>query len=253
MPKLFCCSDIHSAYTPWMKALDEAGFDENNPEHKIIVCGDLFDRMDESQQVYEFAKEMLEKDRMIYCKGNHEQLMLDLIERKYAQSHDVSNGTFKTIIDLAPTAKDTQEACMVAYEKLKPLFDKMVNYVETEHFVFCHSWVPVNVDDNLPMYYKKNRKFSIKKDWRYSHQSEWDDAAWLNPLDMAMSGFGIDKTICSGHWHSSKGWAMQNGTPEFGEGAIFKPFYYEEKLIMIDAATAVSHRVNCLVIEDEFI
>lgn len=32
MPKLFVCSDVHSAYTPWMKALNEAGFDENNEQ-----------------------------------------------------------------------------------------------------------------------------------------------------------------------------------------------------------------------------
>ena len=95
MPKLFCCSDIHSAYTPWMKALDEAGFDENNPEHHIVVCGDLFDRMDESQQVYDFVMDMLDKGKMTYIKGNHESLMEDLLQRGHAQSHDYSNGTYK--------------------------------------------------------------------------------------------------------------------------------------------------------------
>ena len=27
MPKFFVSSDIHSAYTPWMNALNEAGFE----------------------------------------------------------------------------------------------------------------------------------------------------------------------------------------------------------------------------------
>ena len=70
--KFFVCSDIHSAYTPWMKALNEAGFDENNDNHKIIVCGDLFDRMDETKEVYEFALDMINKDKLIYVSGNHE-------------------------------------------------------------------------------------------------------------------------------------------------------------------------------------
>ena len=47
MIKYFCSSDVHSFYTEWMLALASKGFDINNPEHKIIVCGDLFDRGDE--------------------------------------------------------------------------------------------------------------------------------------------------------------------------------------------------------------
>lgn len=43
MSKWFVRSDIHSAYAIWMEALVANGFDKNNPDHKILVCGDLFD------------------------------------------------------------------------------------------------------------------------------------------------------------------------------------------------------------------
>ena len=86
MAKFFVASDIHSAYTPWMKALRGAGFDKNNANHKIIVCGDLFDRMDETMQVYNFVKEMDELGRFIYVKGNHESLLFDCMR-------DIKQGT----------------------------------------------------------------------------------------------------------------------------------------------------------------
>lgn len=41
------------------------------------------------------------------------------------------------------------------------------------------------------------------------------------------------------------------GKPEWGEGADFSPFYYEDKLIRIDACTAYTGKVNVLVLEDD--
>ena len=42
--KYFVSSDIHGFFDEWMFALKRENFDISNPEHKIIVCGDLFDR-----------------------------------------------------------------------------------------------------------------------------------------------------------------------------------------------------------------
>jgi len=90
------------------------------------------------------------------------------------------------------------------------------------------------------------------ENWREAHQSQWDDAMWLNSFDMIEQGFDIEKCVVAGHWHSSYGRHMVDGTPEFGTGANFSTFYYKDKLIMLDACTAYSHKVNCLMIEDVF-
>lgn len=60
----------------------------------------------------------------------------------------------------------------------------------------------------------------------------------------------ILKTIVCGHWHTSYGHSKyeHKGT-EFGEDADFSP-YYGPGIIAIDACTAFSGKVNCLVIED---
>ena len=49
---------------------------------------------------------------------------------------------------------------------------------------------------------------------------------------------------------ASAGWARAEGRSEFGEDAKFEP-YYGDGYIAIDGMTAISHKVNILVIEDE--
>ena len=44
MKKLFVVSDVHSFYNHLIKALNEKGFDKNNPDHWFVSCGDLLDR-----------------------------------------------------------------------------------------------------------------------------------------------------------------------------------------------------------------
>ena len=60
------------------------------------------------------------------------------------------------------------------------------------------------------------------------------------------------QTIVCGHWHCSYGHHIVDGTPEFGDGANFNPFY-ADGIIAIDACTAASHKVNVVVLEDEFL
>lgn len=264
MAKLFVCSDIHSAYTPWMKVLQDAGFDESNEDHKIVVCGDLFDRMDESLQVYDFAKDMLEKNKLVYVLGNHESLMEECIVRGYAARHDWSNGTAKSIIDLAPHAGNFMDACFVVHEKMKPLWSKAVNYFETKNYIFVHGWIPVTCNDDLPVYYTKNRSFEFNPDWRAAHFSEWEQARWLNGMDMARKGFvEPGKTVVCGHWHCSYGHyvnafkdAVANNTEiaaeEFGPTAIWDP-YYGDGIIAIDRCTVYTGEVNVVALEDELL
>lgn len=231
--KFFVCSDIHSAYTPWMKALDEAGFNKNNDSHKIIMCGDLFDRTNETLKVYDFAKEMLDKDKMIYVRGNHEVLITEMCERGYPLSHDLHNGTVQTVKDLSQNPDTWEDACAVAIKKLKPLLNKTVNYYETKNYVFCHSTLP----------YGEN--------WRNTDDTEWNDAMWPNPFIWAKhNGNKTGKTIVFGHYHTSWAWSRDGVGPEFDEDACFKP-YHGKGYIGIDSCVAYTGFCNVIVIEDK--
>lgn len=250
MPKLFVCSDIHSGYTPWMKALNETGFDENNPDHKIIVCGDLFDRLDETKEVYEFALDMIGKNKLIYIMGNHELLMREMLDRGLSLWYDQHNGTAKTYYHLLNAYADKISKNKTDNELVKKLlqllYDKMVNYFETKHYVFCHGFLPVvkQSDDS----------YKINRHWRRASQKNWESAMWINGMEMVHNGLYLkDKAIVVGHFHSSWGRYQFEDKPEFGEGADFSPYYYEDKLIAIDSCVAYTNKLNVLVIEDEFI
>ena len=66
MKKYFVCSDIHSHYNELMTALNDAKFDINNPEHILIVLGDIFDRGDQSIEVYNFLRGLPLSRRVLY-------------------------------------------------------------------------------------------------------------------------------------------------------------------------------------------
>ena len=89
--KYFIVSDIHSFYAPLKKALDEAGYDLSNPNHTLVVLGDVFDRGPDTLKVYDFLANMVPSERLILVRGNHERLMLDLIRRGYPENYDFSN------------------------------------------------------------------------------------------------------------------------------------------------------------------
>lgn len=78
MEKYFITSDTHSFYNELIEELNNKGFDVNNNDHIIIMCGDLFDRGPDSLKIYNFIKS-LPKDRRVLIRGNHEYLFIDLL------------------------------------------------------------------------------------------------------------------------------------------------------------------------------
>ena len=248
--KIFAVSDIHSFYTPMKEALDEAGFESGNEQQLLVACGDCFDRGNESQQVLDYLMNVPNK---VLVKGNHESLFEEFCQRRYPMSHDWSNGTAKTIMDLAPEAKNWDVACMVAIEKMKPLLDQMVDYYETENYIFVHSFVALKYNDNYPVCYTRNRKFEYNPDWRTAHASAWETARWGNPFKLADDGLNkTGKTIVHGHFHNSYGWAAKGIGSEFGEDACFD-ICKHDGCIGLDSCCAYTHKVNILVIEDNLI
>lgn len=284
----FISSDIHSFFDEWQKALKRKGFDVNNKDHVIVVVGDIFDRGKKPLEVYEFLRG-LPKDRRILIRGNHEALLRDLVERRYAESHDVSNGTEDTLYYIAglPGSKEhrtsfyrecsklgakygsqlweelrskyERESRSVYHGKVLEILDwiysdEWVNYWETPNHVFVHSWIPTiehyRFDDFLMMYVKA-RKDECRDDWRNATQTEWEDAMWGCPWKKAKGKLNnTGKTIVCGHWHTSD--FFNNLTKQRKSDfdcPIFKSKRY--KLIGLDACTAGSGKVNCLVMKEE--
>ena len=252
MPKLFIVSDIHGFYNQFRKFLDQAGFDETNPDHWLISCGDHFDRGPKNNEVMKYIMNL---PRRVIIKGNHELLFDEMCARGYPETHDVSNGTANTIAELGYLGAmdgDWSEACDRAYKRTRPFFKEMVNYFETENYIFVHSWIPTHPAENLGPWYLQKPFDSYNPNWREGNNVEWESAMWGNPFKKAAEGLNkTDKIIVFGHWHCSTGWAHSK-TDEFGLNSRWDP-YYGEGFIAIDRCTAATKQVNVLVLEDNFI
>ena len=182
-------------------------------------------------------------------------LFEDLVYRCYPEFHDYSNGTLDTVKIIGNYSLDHQFdlCCERALNRTKKYRRDMVDYFETKNYIFVHSWIPLQCNDNLPDHYTRNRKFEFDPDWRNASFKDWERARWGNPYEMAaIKGFLPDKTLVFGHWHCSTGWALSEGRSEFDADAKFEP-YYGDGFISIDACTAHSGKVNVLVLEDEFL
>lgn len=252
--KYFVSSDVHGFYNAWIKALEEKQFNINNPEHKIIVCGDLFDRGSEAVEVQSFVMELIKQDKIILIKGNHEDLALELIQN-YANyiydiksSHHWHNGTFQTLLQLTGMNYYDAITCLLEFKRLsiatdyvRNIIPKMVNYYETNNYVFVHAWVPLAPITN---------KFDTN--WRNAGEKAWEKARWHNPVELYKRKLYLnDKTLVFGHWHCSAFWANKNFelNGEYGEKACYEPFITDE-IIALDACTVISGKVNVIVLED---
>lgn len=250
MKEFFFFSDCHGNKDALKEAIDKSGFDKNNTNHFLVGLGDYFDRFNQPQEIMDYLNSI---ERKILVLGNHEELLINCINRGYPMSHDWHNGTAQTIIDLAPNAKTFDVACAVAYEKVKDFIGSMVNYVELKNHIGVHSFVPLKCNDKLPPHYIKNRKFEFKKDWRDATDKEWNDARWGNPYELAKQGLLPEKTLVFGHFHTSYPRAKYEGKIEFGEGANFD-IYYGDGYIAIDGCVAADNgQINVFKIEDDFI
>ena len=263
MPKLFVVSDIHGFYNELIAALADAGFDESNEDHWLITCGDHFDRGPDPNRVMKF---LMNLPRKILIKGNHEQLLDDLCQRGYSESHDYHNGTIQTALELGSLGSlfdmDAGETLDRAYRRTRPFFNSMVNYFETENYIFVHSWIPTLPGEGLDgkPWHTKSRVDIFNPEWRNGNEVEWEDAVWGNPFKNAALGLNqTGKTIVFGHWHCSYGWAYGNQVnperdqlKEYSKDATWEP-YYGDGFIAIDRCTALTKQVNVLVLEDEFI
>lgn len=254
MKKLFVISDVHSFLTPLKKALDEAGFDPENKDHWLISCGDLFDRGPESKELLHYIMSL---ERKILVKGNHDILLKTLCIREFPYSHDLHNGTAKTVEDLGDSGQPFHEKCQRTFDRTARYRELLVNYFETENYIFVHSWIPLNV-----MYHKgaskpwhqDNKTYEYREDWRKANETAWEEAMWGNPFIHYINGMNkTGKTIVFGHWHCSTGHRLAgNCKTEFEEDAVWDPFY-GDNIIGIDRCTAHTGEVNVLVLEDEFI
>lgn len=248
--KCFVVADVHSFYDEMMEALNKKGFDKDNPQHVFISLGDLLDRGNKPLECLDFVNSL---ERKILIKGNHEDLLEDVFDRKFFMSHDYHNGTAQTCEKLAyfDFKKDTliddyKDVISKAEEseELKKYLSSLIDYFETDKYVGVHGWIPRN------------------EDWR---GGDWSSSRWKNGMEEWDRGIRVDgKTVLCGHWHTSWGHRfLHHDGLEFNNYDVFEKFFpnvnikglkakftpfKDNGIIALDACTAYSGFVNCIVL-----
>ncbi len=250
--KYYVVSDIHGFFTPMNKALTDAGFFTDTEPHKLVVLGDLFDRGTEIDKLQAFILNLMKKNEVILIRGNHEDLFVKLatIDMGIPYKHHVSNGTYETALQMTGYSfSEAKNRCADFANAMKntlfyqQIIPSTLDYFETEHYIFVHGWIPCARETA--------NHFSPIVQWRDVAPDEWVKARWYNGMCAANQGVTEEgKTILCGHWHTSFGHNVyEHNGPEFGDGADYSP-YYAPGIIALDACTAISGIVNCIVIED---
>lgn len=288
MKKYFVVSDIHSFYTPLKNSLRLAGYQKKNKDHILIVCGDVFDRGEETLEVYRFLTS-IPKKRCILVKGNHESLFMELLKKSAPDDYDFSNGTVKTFCAIAGVDEDVLSSSyyfkngigdkyrdrirlawrnIVAEVEGSKIYtwlnsDQWKDYHELDEFIFVHSFIPLKASDGLPYYYVNNRRFEYFKDWRTeATDQDWEAARWGCPWKQYKDGYFAEeikngKKLVVGHWRCSDFWSRFGG--DYDNDDIF----YDGHIVAIDGGVknvyvngpytkpVMVHHQNVFVIDEE--
>jgi serine/threonine protein phosphatase 1 len=238
--KLFVTSDIHGHYTELIRALDECGFDCENPNHIFVCCGDLFDRGKENMRVYDFVKSLKHK---ILIRGNHEDYLCTILGSGDTSVYAESNGTDITVKELLGDVVIDANGCFdttAHTKKIREIMDfvnSMQYYYETDDYVFTHGWLPIVFEGHYPLVDPAWRNAS-EDAWMVARVLEWQQ---LYGVKATLKG----KTIVCGHRPARLGYMYDS----FREPDCSMPFY-GDGMIAIDAGTIRSGRVNVLVVEE---
>lgn len=251
--KYFCVSDIHSCYKALKGSLDEAGYDKENPNHTLIVVGDLFDRGDETLELFNFIS-TIPNERLILIRGNHEDLYLELLSKDVPDDYDFHNGTVKTFFAIAgkvlpekmysidlhyngindyvlpyvslwdEVVKKVKTHPITKFIKSK----KWVNYYELDNYVITHSWFP-------------------KGDWRNNiNKDEWMEAHfdYVFYHSNELPKYIEEKTLVAGHMHS-------RFFHQFINNVESDDIFHLNNVYIIDTFTIETGKVGVLIIEEE--
>lgn len=260
--KYFIVADVHGFYDEMKVALDAAGFDPENPNHTLVSCGDAIDRGPRPNEVIKYFVNL---PRKILVRGNHEDLMADLLDSPYGpQPHDYSNGTWGTVVELASKHHKINHGSKISKtlasymewdevrkfaraEKTYRQYESLlVDYFETEHYIFVHGWIPNHSKRDLDGG-KWVTKYKYMDGWRNAGPLEWDNARWSSGIECTVQEiFEPNKTIVCGHWHAAAWHTVYEGAKPFSDHSP----YVSKNVIALDTCTALSKKVNVYVVED---
>ena len=251
--KNFVVSDTHDHYDLLTEVLSRNGFDINNEDHRLIVCGDAFYSGPQPGELFVFLRELSEKGRLIFIYGNHDIELLDNLKAEHFTRPANRRCAELVVSYLTGKAGLTDDELVSECERLGftgVLAETPVWYYENENYVFVHGFIPTD-------------KKAYRSDWRNATEKEWRNAAARGDAMALSMRYGISepkKRIICGHYSAARCYLMKDATKADWDNKIykdvsrvpadgFKPFW-GETFIAIDQSVKKTGFMNCIVIEE---
>ncbi len=258
--KYFVVSDIHGFYDEAIRDLNNASYDENNPKHKLLVLGDIFDRGPKSKEVYLWLKRLTDEGKCIILKGNHDSFLInfltnyDLLENQFNFYNNGFRSTINSLLDndkgIDSYFKRKDELNEKVSSKVKAFkaWNSLVMNDINKKYPELLSWI-----SSFPYYYEtKNYIFTHAsidcdvKDFKKPNIS-WDNLLWDDGGFFGKEINNTKKTVVVGHF-STNDIRRRYGVGDINDYSVLGRD--DNKVIMIDGCTPVSGKVNVLIIED---
>ena len=139
MGKTYAFSDLHGNYALWRSIANYLG------DNDVAYClGDVCDRGPDGIKI---MQEIFKDKRIIYLKGNHEELLLDAINTPNLDKYDLDiiekNGGLKTLQDFKALPQDEQEQLKKKLEEL-PIVTMWFHKNQTTQVLLSHAGMAMN-------------------------------------------------------------------------------------------------------------
>lgn len=134
---LYFTSDLHGAYTLFIKLLEKIHFSKHD---EMIICGDIIDKGPDSIRLAQF---ICSQPNMKCILGNHEYQFLKYYWSLMRNAEDNFDEILKKLQDYFPN-----DGYLLTWE-LVDAFEALPPYIETEEFICVHAGLPLSADKRI--------------------------------------------------------------------------------------------------------
>jgi len=130
--RLFAIGDIHGCFDAFKNLIEHKI--KLNRNDKLILLGDFIDRGKQSKEVVDYIIDLLRKDfDIVPLMGNHEAMLLDVLEDKEYLSNWILNGGHETLHSFGiHSLKDLDQ-------HYSAFFKSLILYYSFDNFLFVHA------------------------------------------------------------------------------------------------------------------
>ena len=271
MKTLFVISDIHGHYYEMIDALDNAGFDEDNEKHLLIVCGDLFDRGEYSLEVYRYLKRLTDKKQAVVIRGNHDTMFIEYLKGSDNPFHYMHNGTDKTFASFLERTQPFESWCLLdkgydmlgitqsaftewiglvdkymseTYSDLLDWLESLPYYYETDNHIFTHGAIDGTCEN------WKRPKIPIKFGYNKWNALTWNDGSFFDTTNEFGQINNTNKIVVIGHFGTKRLRELFNYPLEGNISDYDILERHDGKVIAIDSTVVCSKKINVLMLQE---